>query len=96
MKKVKIADTPLSEWIRWDSRCSVDSYARRMSSSGSWGGGIEMAVFQKLKGVNLHVYERSGGGFKRISAFDCETSPESKKVVRVLYCGGVHYEALVI
>lgn len=35
------------------------------------------------------------GGFKRISAFDHPTKPELKKTVRVLYRGGVHYDALV-
>lgn len=44
-----------------------------------------------MKDVNVHVYERSGIGLKRISAFDRPLSPETKPVVRVLYCGGVHY-----
>jgi len=39
----------------------------------------------------VHVYERCGLGYKRISAFDHPQQPESKPVVRVLYCGGVHY-----
>lgn len=91
-----ISDTPLRDWVKWDSGSTVADYASRMSH-GTWGGGIEMACFSKLKGVNVHVYERSGMGyFKRISAFDCEESPEKKKIVRVLYCGGVHYDALVV
>ena len=64
-------------------------------SRSAWGGGIEMAVFSKLKGCNLHVYERSAGSLKRISAFDCEPDAERRKIVRVLYCGGVHYDAIV-
>lgn len=44
-----------------------------------------------MKDCNVHVYERSGMGFKRISAFDHPISPETKPIVRVLYCGGVHY-----
>jgi hypothetical protein len=44
-----------------------------------------------MKDCNVHVYERSGVGLKRISAFDHPVSPETKPVVRVLYCGGVHY-----
>jgi len=90
----RISDTPLSEWIKWDSRCSVKDYAKRMSR-GAWGGGIEMAAFQRIKGCNVHVYERVGGSFKRISAFDCDNKPETRPVVRVLYQGGVHYDALV-
>jgi hypothetical protein len=87
---MRIADTPLSDWIKWDSGGSVGSYTRRMSG-GAWGGGIEMASVSMMKDVNVHVYERSGLGFTRISAFDHPVSPESKKTVRVLYCGGVHY-----
>ena len=45
----------------------------------------------------MHVYERDGrtGGFKRISAFDYPVKPDTRKIIRVLYRGGVHYEALV-
>lgn len=92
---LKISDTPLSDWVRWDAGTSVLDYAKRMSR-GAWGGGIEMATVSNLKKVNVHVYERYIGGFKRISAFDYPDSPETKPVVRVLYCGGVHYDALVI
>jgi hypothetical protein len=34
--KLKIADTPLSDWVKWDSRSSVAQYARKMSG-GAWG-----------------------------------------------------------
>ncbi len=65
-----------------------------------------MAAFSRLKRVNVHVYERKrgggmfsrrgrgsgGGGFKRISCFDY---PGARQTVHVLYCGGVHYDALV-
>lgn len=43
--------------------------------------------------MNVHIYERRRGGFKRISCFDVK-SP--KATVHVLYCGGVHYDALVV
>jgi hypothetical protein len=90
-----ICDTPLSDWVKWDSGTSCVDYARRMKS-GAWGGGIEMACMSQLKGCNVHVYESQRlGGFKRISAFDHPIKPELKKTVRVLYRGGVHYDALV-
>ena len=88
-----ISDTPLSDWVKWDSGTSVSEYASRMSGS-AWGGGIEMASLSKLKGVNVHVYERVGGVYKRISAFDHAQNPETKRIVKVLYCGGVHFDAL--
>jgi hypothetical protein len=54
-----------------------------------------MACVAQIKGVNVHVYERCSSGYKRISAFDHSSSPERRHTVRVLYCGGVHYDALV-
>jgi len=93
----KICETPLEDWIKWDSGGSCTLYAQKMSR-GSWGGGIEMAVASHIKGVNVHVYERAGfggmGGFRRISAFDHPDSPERRPCVKVLYQGGVHYDAL--
>lgn len=89
----KINGTPLSDWIKWDSGSSCGEYARRMSR-GSWGGGIEMAVCSHIYDVNVHVYEKSSYGYKRISAFDCPNAAVTKKIVRVLYQGGVHYDAL--
>lgn len=91
---VLIAETPISDWVKWDSQCSTAQYCRKMSG-GAWGGGIEMAVCSLMKEVNIHVYEKSYSGFQRISAFDHPENPESKHTVRVLYCGGVHYDALV-
>lgn len=85
-----IADSPLQEWIKWDGGGSVSSYARRMSIGG-WGGGIEMAAFSQMKRVNVHVYEKCSSGYKRISAFNV---PGASQTVKVLYRGGVHYDAL--
>ena len=91
-----IAGNPLKEWIKWDSNCDVRSYSRRMSD-GAWGGGIEMAIFTKIKNVNLHVYERNMiSCLKRISAFDQHEGAERKKIVRVIYQCGDHYDAVVI
>jgi len=91
--KLLIADTPLSDWVKWDSRGSVTSYVAKMSC-GAWGGGIEMACMSLLKNCNVHVYERSRLGYTRISAFDHPSSPEKKKTIKVLYGGGIHYGEL--
>jgi hypothetical protein len=90
-----ISETPLKDWVKWDSGSSVQDYCRRMSA-GSWGGGIEMACLSQMKQVNVHVYERSGMGYKRISAFDYPINTECKPIIRVLYCGGVHYGKFVL
>jgi hypothetical protein len=92
---LKISDTPLSDWVKWDSRSSVGEYASRMSR-GAWGGGIEMASLSVMKKVNVHVYEKTAGGFKRISAFDYSDNPQSRPIIRVLYCGGVHYGNILL
>ena len=89
-----ISDTPIKDWIKWDSGASVSEYASRMSGS-AWGGGIEMAALGKLRSVNVHVYERSGGFYKRISAFDCPENPQGKKTIKVLYQGACHFDAIV-
>lgn len=89
---LEIAGDSLEEWVRWDTNSSTSAYASRMSRSG-WGGGLEMAACSLLKNVNVHVYENSLGGFKRISRFDCPG--KASKTVHVLYQGGVHYDALL-
>ena len=88
-----IADSPLSDWVKWESSSSVSSYARRMAGGNGWGGAIEMAACSRLKGVNVHVYERARGGFKRISCFNVNGAT---RTIHVLYGGRVHYDALVL
>mgnify|MGYP006101602791 CR=1 FL=1 len=89
--RLKIADSPLSDWIKWESNSSVKTYASRMSRGG-WGGGIEMAAFSHLYKVNVHVYEKKGGmfsrssGFRRISCFNVNKNGET---VHILYGGRV-------
>lgn len=87
-----ISDSPLKDWVFWDSGSSVASYCRRMAQGGVWGGGIEMAAVSHLKRVNVFVYQGDvSRGFKRISSFEV---PHATKAVRVLYGSGVHYDAL--
>jgi len=87
---MKIADTAIKDWIQYDSNDSVAAYAQRMSS-GTWGGGIEMAALTRMKNVNVHVYEKCREGYRRISAFE---SPGARKTVSVLYQGRMHYDAI--
>jgi hypothetical protein len=87
---IEVAETPLADWVKWDSGQSASGYARRMAGGG-WGGAIEMAACALLKGCSVHVYERYGSRFKRISTFGERGQP-----VNVLYCGRVHYDALVV
>ena len=50
----EIAETPLRDWVKWDSGASPREYARRQALGG-WGGGIEMAAFSRLKRVNVRT-----------------------------------------
>ena len=55
-----------------------------------------MACSSILKRCNVHVYESvRSGGYSRISAFDHPIRPDTKRTIRILYRGGVHYDALV-
>ncbi|KAJ8614055.1 hypothetical protein CTAYLR_005850 [Chrysophaeum taylorii] len=95
-QETKIADTPVKDWVKWDSGCSVPAYAKRMRLFG-WGGGIEMAAYAHKFGVDVHVYERVSGTrhpYKRISRFE-KTPLESRHSLTVLYRGGVHYDAIL-
>ena len=92
---IKICDTPLKNWIRWDTNSNIVEYVKKMYR-GSWGGGIEMACVSNIKKVNIHVYQYCPKGYKRISAFDYPIEPEKRKIVRVLYQGRCHYDALKI
>ena len=47
----------------------------------------------RLKNINVHVYERSRGGFQRISCFNVDGA---RTTVHVLYGGRVHYDALIL
>jgi len=92
---LEIADTPLQDWVSWDSGMPVTVYAAKMSVTG-WGGGVEMAACARLKGVDVHVYEASRGSWRLISAFPGHASgKEATHTVRVAYQGRCHYDALV-
>ena len=90
----KIADTPVSDWVKWDSNLSPARYAKKMARGSAWGGGIEMAACSQLHSVSVWVYERRGGGFERISCFD--SADADAPTVHILYKGGVHYDALIL
>lgn len=87
-----IAETPIEDWIKYDSNDTVAQYANRMEGN-VWGGAIEMAALMKMKNVNVHVYEKCREGYRRISAFD---TPGARKTVSVLYQGRMHYDAIQI
>jgi hypothetical protein len=89
---IEIGDNTLKDWVSYENGTDVSTYARNMSGS-SWGGGIEMATFAKMKNVNVHVFESCRQGYKCISAFDMENA---SKTVNVLYQGRAHYDAMVL
>merc|ERR1712032_1727367 len=86
---LEIADTPLKQWVAWDSSMPLPVYAACMAVGG-WGGGIEMAACARLKGVDIRVYEASGGSWRLISEFIGSTEDDEKppeKILLVAYQG---------
>ena len=98
--ELRLADTPLASWVKWDSGLSPKAYASRMSHSG-WGGGIELAACSHAFAVNVWVYEKRRHGYERISTFDAPAKgaaaagAAASRTVHVLYQGGCHYDALL-
>ena len=65
-----IKDSPLKDWVEWETAASVADYCSKMRSHGEWGGAIEMAVLTHMLPVSVYVYEREGSAaFRRCYAF---------------------------
>ncbi len=89
------AGVPLRDWISWESGLEPAAYCQRMRQPGAWGGAIEMLCFSRVANVSVRVYERKGDAFEQISAFDVEhQTGAAQRLVRVLYSGRSHYDAL--
>jgi len=91
---MKISDLSLKDWVKLDCGRSIRKYAAKMAA-GAEGGGIEMEVFSRLKGMNVHVYERCSGGYRRTCCFDGD-GQLAKGTVHILYRRRCHYDALVL
>ena len=87
----EVAGNPLKDWVLWDSGMDVKAYASTMRTGARWGGAVEIAICAQIKRVAVHIYERGGGGFARISTFG---SDDSGQIVNIHYAGRVHYDAL--
>ena len=73
---------------------SSAAYGERVRSLQQWGGAIEIAIFAKLFGKVVEVYQTSNdGGFDCISTFNGEMGVSQP--IRLLYEGGVHYDLLL-
>jgi hypothetical protein len=90
---MEIAGMTLQDWVKLDCGRSIRRYAEKMAA-GAEGGGIELEVFTRLKGMSVHVYERCSLGYRRIGCFDA--GPDSKGEVSILYRKRMHYDSLVI
>jgi len=90
---MEIAGMSLQEWVKLDCGRSIRRYVEKMAA-GAEGGGIEIEVFTRLKGMSVNVFERCSGGYRRISYFDA--GPKAKGEVNILYRKRRHYDALVI
>ncbi|CAJ1377562.1 unnamed protein product [Effrenium voratum] len=93
--QLEISGSSLTEWIEMTSQSSVDSYASKMRRGGEWGGAPEIAVCARMAEIDVQVYEPGSEGFDLIASFPGnEQGTPTPKVVRVLYTGRLHYDAL--
>jgi len=91
---MEIANLALKDWVKMECGRSIPSYAAKMAATGAFGGAIEMLVFSRLRGVNVHVYERCSGGYRRTCCFD-DVALGARGTVNILYRKRCHYDALV-
>lgn len=92
---MEIAGLPLKDWVRLDCGRSLHRYAAKIAR-GAQGGAIEIEVFSRLKGMNVHVYERCSGGYRRTCCFDGGNPSQSRGTAHILYRRRCHYDALVL
>ena len=97
---LEVQGVALSQWIDWESRMDMDEYCARMSRSDRWGGAIEISVYSLMNSTPVEVYERRGLFLRRIAHVSHEqtatanTTDETSTVVRLLYSGRSHYDAM--
>lgn len=92
---LQIAKTTIEEWVRLYAGTTTATYTQELSHRSTWGGALEMAVAAQIKGINIDVYERCGGQFRRISSFANVAAATTVNVVyRTKPCR--HYDALRI
>lgn len=89
----------VSEWIQWNGNMHLEAYTRQMERSGTWGGGIELAVLSTLLRRPILVYARERpGAAQRIAEFlpDLPQGVDVNKlpVICILYVGRSHYMSL--
>jgi hypothetical protein len=77
----------------------LDAYCKRIMSPKFWGGEAELLVLSKMLQVPIYVYVDSGNGFKAIQKygidFAAKKGKKGRKVLRLLYSNGNHYDLLV-
>ena len=79
-----------------------------MRRGNDLGVAFEMAVLTRVKGAEVHVFERLGADFVRIARFEApglqatavqgqgQGQGQGQAVVRVVYGGRCHYDALIL
>jgi len=84
----------VSEWITWNGNATLREYASSMARSGTWGGGIELAVMASILQRPILVFANDATGSRRIAEFlpDAEgVDIRSLPALCILYVGRSHY-----
>lgn len=86
------------EVVKWESGLGVADYVRRIRGH-AWGGAVEVAAFAKMRSIEVRVFESGNDPndmrvriFRSIGRF---RAPSGSPVIRILYSGRSHYDALV-
>lgn len=98
-EKNTLHNIDIQDWITWNAEAQASSYIERMSRSGTWGGGIELAIMSTMLKKPIVVFSKDGdNGAKKIAEFlpdKCANEEiQGFGVIAVLYVGSSHYMQL--
>jgi len=81
-------DIPASDITKWENSTNLEDYIKKMSSTSTWGGAIEIKCFCEIFKVDVKVKHKN-----RIINFTPNKKNVSKGIATILYTGN-HYEPM--
>ena len=82
--EAEIAETPLRDWVLWDSNTSVARYADRMRTGSQWGGAIEMAVCARVRKVQTAFRQADKDKSGKVSYPEARAARARRRRARVV------------